>query len=195
MWSESTTLFLNCIYSHWLWVYIIYETTGWTEESETKWCSAQSGWFEFYLTLNWLWLDASAFLRTNWMTHNFQRWMSRFPQRWRTQRNAIRNANCKTSRIINTLNAHCASGKFLGACLSECQRTPLSVVTHNDCCVICVTWLDFGDACCPLTMNCLSIARHDVAWLIWLRSSDGGVCCGVVCLLMTFSWVLALYWH
>ena len=147
--------------------------------------------FEYYLN----WLDASAFLRTNWMTHNFQRWMSRFPQRWRTQRNAIRNANCKTSRIINTLNAHCASGKFLGACLSECQRTPLSVVTHNDCCVICVTWLDFGDACCPLTMNCLSIARHDVAWQIWLRSSDGGVCCGVVCLLMTFSWVLALYWH
>ena len=34
--------------------------------------------------------------------------MSRFPQRWRTQRNAIRNANCKTSWIIKILNAHCA---------------------------------------------------------------------------------------
>ena len=54
MWSESTTLFLNCIYSHWLWVYIIYETTGWTEESETKWCIAQSGWFEFYLNIIWI---------------------------------------------------------------------------------------------------------------------------------------------
>ena len=54
--------------------------------------------------------------------HNFQRWMSRFPQRWRTQRNAIRNANCYTSWIIKTLNAHCAL-RFISrehACLSIC---------------------------------------------------------------------------
>ena len=30
-------------------------------------------------------------------TYNFQQWMSRLPQRWWTQRNAIRNANCTTS--------------------------------------------------------------------------------------------------
>jgi len=35
--------------------------------------------------------------------------MSRLLQRWRTQRNAIRNVICKTSWIINILNAHCAS--------------------------------------------------------------------------------------
>ena len=52
--------------------------------------------------------------------------MSRFPQRWRTQRNAIRNANCKTSRIIKILNAHCAFGIFPVACFSECLWTPLS---------------------------------------------------------------------
>ena len=52
--------------------------------------------------------------------------MSRFPQRWRTQRNAIRNANCKTSWIIKILNAHCAFGIFPVACLSECLWTPLS---------------------------------------------------------------------
>jgi hypothetical protein len=32
--------------------------------------------------------------------YNLQQRMSRFPHRWRTQRNAIRNANCKTSWII-----------------------------------------------------------------------------------------------
>ena len=61
------------------------------------------------------------------MTYNFQRWMSRFPQRWRTQRNAIRNANCKTSWIIKILNAHCAFGIFPEAYLSECLWIPLSV--------------------------------------------------------------------
>ena len=50
--------------------------------------------------------------------------MSWLPQRWRTQRNAIRNANCKTSWIIQILNAHCAS--ILGACLFECQWISLS---------------------------------------------------------------------
>ena len=54
--------------------------------------------------------------------------MSRFPQRWRTQRNAIRNANCKTSWIIKILNAHCAFGIFPVACLSECLWNPLSAL-------------------------------------------------------------------
>jgi len=31
-------------------------------------------------------------------------------QRWRTQRNAIRNANCRIPWVIKSLNAHCASG-------------------------------------------------------------------------------------
>ena len=59
------------------------------------------------------------------MTYNFQRWMSWLPQRWRTQRNAIRNANCITSWIIKPLNAYCASGIFLVAYLAECPRAPL----------------------------------------------------------------------
>jgi len=40
--------------------------------------------------------------------NNFWQWISWFSQRWRTQRNAIRNANCKTQWIIKTLNANCA---------------------------------------------------------------------------------------
>ena len=49
--------------------------------------------------------------------------MSWLPHRWRTQRNAIRNANCRIQWIIKTLNAPCASGIFLGACLLECLLT------------------------------------------------------------------------
>ena len=40
--------------------------------------------------------------------YNFQQWMSRLPQQWRTQRKAIHDTNCKTSRIIELLNANCA---------------------------------------------------------------------------------------
>ena len=72
---------------------------------------------------------------SNLIHYKFQQRMSRFPQRWRTQRNAICNANCKISWIINILNAHCASGIFPEACLSECQQNQLSadeVFRHFD---------------------------------------------------------------
>ena len=53
--------------------------------------------------------------------NNFQRWISWLSQRWRTQRNAIRNANCRIQWIIKTLNANCASGyPWEHACMSVC---------------------------------------------------------------------------
>ena len=69
-------------------------------------------------------------------TYNFQQWMSRLPQWWWTQRNAIRNANCKTSWIIKILNAHCALRKCLRAYLFECLYTPL------------IPWLECLHTCC-----------------------------------------------
>ena len=42
----------------------------------------------------------------------FQRWISWFPQRWRTPRNAIRNANCRIKWVIKSLNANCCSDRF-----------------------------------------------------------------------------------
>ena len=56
--------------------------------------------------------------------------MSWIPQRWRTQRNAIRNANCRTQWIIKSLNAHCASGyPWEHACFSVCNTPhPLLIV-------------------------------------------------------------------
>ena len=50
---------------------------------------------------------------------NFQQRISWFSHRWRTQRIAIRNMNCRFSWIIESLNAHCALWYSRGhACLS-----------------------------------------------------------------------------
>lgn len=52
---------------------------------------------------------------------DFQRWIPRLVYRWRTLRNAIRNANCTTQWIIEILNAYCAAAVNAGACLVECH--------------------------------------------------------------------------
>ena len=54
--------------------------------------------------------------------------MSWFSQRWRTQRNAIRNVNCKTQWIIKILNANCAPRLAL-------EHVPLSISSTNFECV------------------------------------------------------------
>ena len=49
--------------------------------------------------------------------------MSWLPQRWRTQRNAIRHANCKNQWVIKILNAPCTSlGEYV--CWSVCSSPP-----------------------------------------------------------------------
>jgi hypothetical protein len=48
--------------------------------------------------------------------------MSWLPQRWRTQRNAIRHANCNIQWVIKILNAPCTS--LWGVCLLECLFIP-----------------------------------------------------------------------
>ena len=53
-------------------------------------------------------------------TYNFQRWMSRFEQRWRAQRSAISIVNCRIPWTDRDLNAYCAFGISLKACLLQC---------------------------------------------------------------------------
>ena len=57
------------------------------------------------------------------MLIHFQQRMSWFPQRWRTQRNAIRHANCRIQWVIKSLNATCTS--FRGS-----MSVGVSVYTH-----------------------------------------------------------------
>ena len=52
--------------------------------------------------------------------YNFQRWMSRFDQRWRAQRSAISIVNCRIPWTDRDLNAYCAFGISLKACLLQC---------------------------------------------------------------------------
>ena len=57
------------------------------------------------------------------MKKHFQQRMSWLPQRWRTQRNAIRHANCEIQWVIKTLNASCTSfGEYV--CWSVCSSPP-----------------------------------------------------------------------
>jgi len=62
---------------------------------------------------------------------HFQQRMSWLPQRWRTQRNAIRLANCITKWVIKTLNAPCAP--LWGAYLLEYLFSPTTYPSGVDC--------------------------------------------------------------
>lgn len=68
--------------------------------------------------------SSKSVVRHDWnisMTKQFQQRMSRFLQRWRTQRNAIRNANCtisESSKLWTQLALPC------GVCLLECLWIP-----------------------------------------------------------------------
>ena len=62
--------------------------------------------------------------------------MSWLPQRWRTQRNAIRHANCEIQWVIKTLNASCTSfGEYVcwSVCSSPQVQTFLVWCTCVDC--------------------------------------------------------------
>ena len=56
--------------------------------------------------------------------------MSWLPQRWRTQRNAIRHANCKIQWVIKILNATCTSfGEYV--CWSVCSSPRFCILWWN----------------------------------------------------------------
>ena len=65
----------------------------------------------------------------------FQRWISWFPQRWRTPRNAICNVNCRIKWIIKSLNANCCSsscGPSMPASDSFYKRTNTGRCSNQD---------------------------------------------------------------
>ena len=56
--------------------------------------------------------------------------MSWLPQRWRTQRNAIRHANCKIQWVIKILNATCTSfGEYV--CWSVCSSPRFYILSWS----------------------------------------------------------------
>ena len=134
------------------------------------------------------------------MTYNFQQWMSRLPQRWRTQRNAIRNTNCKTSWIIKILNAHCAPRNFLGAYLSECSWTPLN---SDNCYLLTKTAGHLLDYVAAATLaSCLSLSCNEICnklymqWLILglVTAYNLSLWSDALCCLRKASSVNELFW-
>ena len=97
----------------------------------------------------------------------FQQWMSRFLHWWRTQQNAIRNANRKTSWIIKTLNAHCDNRICLESYMVECFSKPLgaasSVYMFLHMCCLAIYWMpDYGFASIyPSHMSCMWVGKQD----------------------------------
>ena len=66
-----------------------------------------------------------------WLFYNSSRWISWLLNRWRTQRTAICNANCRSLWVIESLNAYCTSFVLLGVCLLECDLTCMSVLLYS----------------------------------------------------------------
>ena len=66
--------------------------------------------------------------------YNFQQRISWLSHRWRTQRNAISNVNCRIQWIIESLNASCAPWySEEHACLSVINISTLFALLHVEC--------------------------------------------------------------
>ena len=80
-----------------------------------------------FITISWVWSECVEYNNI----YNFQQRISWLSHRWRTQRNAISNVNCRIQWIIESLNASCAPWySEEHACLSVikfCQNMHLSV--------------------------------------------------------------------
>ena len=101
----------------------------------TVWANGSSDLAPYHMTLIYWTIDVlvNEPPKLEWI-YNFQQRMSWLPQRWRTQRNAIRNANCRIRESSN-LWTHIALPGFPGSMLVWVSVNP----THMTfCCTECV---------------------------------------------------------
>ena len=75
----------------------------------------------------------SAESKSSWKIHKFQLWMSRFERRWRVQWSAISIVNCRIPWADRNLNAYCAFGISLKACVLQWLQFAASAIaaTHK----------------------------------------------------------------
>ncbi len=115
--------------------------------------------------ISW-WGDLCLLLVLAMLTYNFQRWMSRFEWRWRAQRSAISIVNCRIPWTDRNLNAYCAFGKSLKACLLQCVCA-LSFQLY------CQAWPTAVSVCVSSCVVFCPVLEHRLLWSIWLIGS----CC------------------
>ena len=79
-------------------------------EAPCSWLASRGGrlslFFFFFIHTHIVSIECHSFAITR-NQYNFQQWISWLSHRWRTQRNAIRNVNCRIQWIIESLNAPC----------------------------------------------------------------------------------------
>ena len=93
--------------------------------------------FLFKYVCNWYKLNKKklTIFSKNKNHKHFQQRMSWLLYRWRTQRNVIRNANCRIQWVIKTLNATCTSFEeyvFWSICLTIQQFILLSLIVQSN---------------------------------------------------------------
>ena len=88
--------------------------------------------------------------------HNFQHWMSWLGWWWRVQQNVISMLNSRISWINRDLNAHCAFGVFLKACLLQRMFSIINKLSW-----LCHAWLLY--ALCVTANLPLTHAMHSLA--------------------------------
>ena len=92
-------------------------------------------------------------LAFNAFKYNFQQRISWLSHRWRTQRNAISNVNCRIQWIIESLNAPCAPWySEEHACLSVMEFSTLFAFVNRA-----WTWRFIAGTCDRLLLNVLAL--------------------------------------
>ena len=109
----------------------------------------------------------------HWGVYNFQRWMSRFEQRWRVQRSAISIVNCRFPWANRVLNTYCTFGIFLKACVLQCLFALILTMLLHD-------WIDIMVYCsshsvdirvdiclrvCDWQDRCMSVSLQIILWM------------------------------
>ena len=153
----------------------------WVGEAESRMWNfegSKSGWRWVAWTcccclLNCLCFIGACCVCYNWLNHNFQRWMSRLGQRWRAQRSVITFVNCRIPWINRALNACCAFGIYLTACLLWCLLVwlPVADISFNLClCATCVhlhARVPITPLLCVMNVKlCLSTATWAMHWIL-----------------------------
>ena len=128
--------------------------------------------------------------------YNFQRWMSRFEQRWRVQRSAISIVNCRFPWADRDLNTYCAFGISLKAYVLQCLFILILniffvvklflwlAIPHILLTFVCIY---FWGSVIDKTAVCRSACKYFCEWS-WLCSRHCGSCCRDCVATRILSW-------
>ena len=121
----------------------------------------------------------------NWGVYNFQRWMSRFEQRWRVQRSAISIVNCRIPWADRDLNTYCTFGISLKVYVLQCLLILILTccfafefilwfaVPHT---LLTLVWMYVWGHAIDKIAVCRSAYKSFCVWS-WLCSRHCGSCC------------------